>query len=196
MTAELYDGKAEKSNALIRWLREFVVLPKDSQVQTLIEKGDEYAYVSVTPALPSTRVRLWFNIQDISYAIPRRIDVLRDQLFDISQLKPMVEELAAAELSREVALARLPITKQLVETLPFDERVGRLGWILRGFSVRRDCHLIEILFEAKGPYSPLLMRVSLGRKGFQGSIEGIRLESPSVLFGPKSKSDPYAPGPD
>ncbi|MCD4823309.1 MAG: hypothetical protein K8S55_01770 [Phycisphaerae bacterium] len=193
MTDALYSDRSAKQQSVIKWARNFVKWPDNTEVKTLVEKGEENAYIVLKPAMNNCHIRLWRKSHDKTRRYPHRIDLLVEEPLTDTTLESVVGEIASLKLADKADVKNLPKIMKFLKKLPLQERLAALPWVVRGFSMRRDCRLVQIELKAGGPRRPLLMNLSVGPKGLQASIQGRKMEDPSHLFKTKGASGPYDP---
>jgi hypothetical protein len=173
---DLYEDKtADKLARLGKWLPNFVKLPEGVPVRFMVEKGLENTFCLVGPPDASSTLRLWQDPLDKTAWRPRRIDVLVDMPPDRSLVDAALGELLSLKDRQGTLLADLKSVAVTLKAFPLQDSFVGLPWKVGSVSRMFDGHVVRVEFLVGGPREPLRMRLYIGDKGMQVSIQGKQL---------------------
>jgi hypothetical protein len=180
------DGKPP---LLRKWLRNFVEIPPDMPVRMMVEKGLENTYCLIGPPDPTFRLRLWRDPYNKGAWRPQRVDLLLGMPPDRSMVDAALGEVLSllkegkgaplANLRRAEGTTPLAGLTGVIGTLkmfPLQDSLVDLPWKVGEVSRMFDGHVVRVEFLVGGPREPLRMRLYMGDKGMQVSIQGKQLQ--------------------
>jgi len=171
------DVTAKRRPAVIlnKWLPNFVKLPKGISVKVMVEKGRENLYCLLGPPDASFRLRLWQPPLDKTAWRPKRIDLLVSLPADRSMVNAALGEMLSIKDKKGTPLADLKNVVGMLKLFPMQDSFVDLPWKVGGVTRMFGGHVVRAEFLVGGPRRPLLMRLYIGNKGAQVSIQGNQL---------------------
>jgi len=179
IAGKLYkDVTAERLPTLIlkKWLPNFIKLPEGTKVRVMLEKGQENMYCLLDPPKAPFRLRLWREPFNKTVRRAQRIDILAGVSVDDPVRQAALSEMLSLKDAKPARLADLTSVGKILKMFPLQESFIALPWTTGGVSKMFDSHVVRLECKVGGPRRPLLMRLYVGDKDMQVSIEGPQLQ--------------------
>lgn len=190
---KLYKNETAKRLPVLRkWLRNFVELPEGIRIRVMVEKGRENLYCLLGSPDASFRLRLWQPPLDKTAWRPKRIDLLVSLPADRSMVNAALGEMLSIKDKKGTPLADLKNVVGMLKLFPMQDSFVDLPWKVGGVTRMFGGHVVRAEFLVGGPRRPLRMRLYIGNKGAQVSIQGNQLQGfpdPDV-FEPLRRDEP------